>query len=80
MYCNRKEGHGVQSAVGLGQIGLDKLPTTVNCGVLVVYPAHDLLLNFNMQLRRKLISNGHSLVGLRPVYYEESEGTWKSLK
>lgn len=51
------------------QIFADKMETTLKSSTLVVYPVHDLLLNFLIGFRRWPILNGLNLIGILIVTY-----------
>lgn len=70
-YLIDKESRGPWSAVGFGQVLLDKILSEVSGEALLRYPGHAVLLHFSAIIRQNLIFIGHKLVGFPPVEYRE---------
>lgn len=60
----RKESNEVRIAVGLVQISSVYTASTMKHGALLTTPVHGELVHFRLELKKKLIYNGSTLVGL----------------
>lgn len=77
---NGKKSNRAQSDLLPGQMYSGVTVNTVKGGVLVMYMAHAVLLNFIMELLQKLILNAGTRLGFIPVEYEERDGGVEELE
>lgn len=71
LYCNERKSNGVESAVRVRQIHLDRTASTMKPGAFVTYPVYAVLQNFCIQIQRRHIYSKHKPVGFLPVEYED---------
>lgn len=55
VYWNDMESNGPQISVRIVQVYLDRMSSTMNQGVFILYPVYSVLLNFSLEFRLDLI-------------------------